>query len=179
MATETAMPAKQRELWKGASCLSLQQCQKNAWWTTVCLEHDCLFSTTFWLTSLKLLSDASFKISFVLEAEHGSPLQRDKQMKQRHVAMDANNQRKQGGCSEPEKRIMAIYRQIWAWTQKFMAEKLRDWKFGTHVECGSRADWDKKVIGTRGEWKYDPTRNNTSSKAESLNLWTWTRWSRA
>lgn len=98
MAAKAAMPAKQREPWKGASCLSLHWCQRNAWWTIVCLEQDCLFSTTFWLTSLQLLSDAFFKISFMSEAKHSSPPHRGKQMKQwiQPAAKACGN-----GCQQP------------------------------------------------------------------------------
>lgn len=64
---------------------------------------------------------------------------------QRHAATDANNQRKQGGCSKLEKGMLTICSQMWALTWKFMVEKLGGWEI--MKDLMSKVDWGQ--IGMR------------------------------
>lgn len=101
---------------------------------------------------LQLLSDAFFKVSFMSVARIPPPPHRGKQMKQRHVATDANNQWKQGGCSKLEKGML-ICSQMWALTWESMAGKLSGWESMKELmlnvdlgQIGMRKSLDKRRV---------------------------------
>lgn len=91
---------------------------------------------------------------------------------QRHVATDANNHWKQGGCSKLEKGMLTNCSQMWALTWKFLSGKLWDWESMKELmlkvnlgQTGRRKSLDKRRVEIR------PHKKQHASKCRRLKLW--------